>query len=416
MKTRPRPLALAELGIALMLLVVLLAACGGGTTTAALYHCPMHPTYVSDKPGDCPICLMKLVPIEPDDTMKTGGAIPPEGYSTVRVSADGLQLAGIQTAPAVSDTAGRSIRAVGIVKADETRVHQVNTRVAGWVQKLPVNFTGQFVRRGDPLLTVYSPELMASQEEYLRSLEATRRFEHSSLPEVRKGAQELMHSARKRLLLFDVPESFIKNIEQTGQPESDVTLRAPATGYVTGKDILAGARIEPGMRLYTIADLSRVWIEADVYESEASLVRLGSKAVVTLPFDPAFIREAPVSYVYPTLNPMTRTLRIRLELDNPGMTLKPDMFADVAITVETGQGVVIPDDAILDSGIRKIVFVETGPGTFEPREIRMGVRSAGVAQVLSGVAVGERVVVKANFLLDSESRLRSAIGAHGGHQ
>ena len=450
------------LGIVILLLTGALAACGGGSGPHVMYHCPMHPTYVSDHPGDCPICNMKLVPIE--DAAATGTTAPPietkaraesatlyhcpmhpnyisdrpgqcpichmdlvpmgapdespgnaaataspEGYSTVRASADAVRLAGVQTAVAVRDSLDRTVRAAGVVRADETRLHQVNTRVSGWVESLAVNFNGQFVRRGDPLLTLYSPELLGSQEEYLRSREAVGRLEGSSLPEVRDGAKELLDASRNRLLLFDAPESLIRNIERTGVPQHSVTLEAPATGYVMGKAISSGARIEPGTTLFVIADLSRVWVEADVYEYEAPGIALGSKAIVTLPYAPSYRREARVSYVYPTLDATTRTLRVRVELPNPDLTLRPDMFADVALTTESGQGVIIPDDAILDSGTRRIVFVETAPGTFEPREILLGVRSDGRAQILRGVAVGERVVVHANFLLDSESRLRAAI-------
>jgi RND family efflux transporter MFP subunit len=462
MNTERRPARSATLVLLLMLAAGLLWACGGDPREPAVWHCPMHPTYVADGPGDCPICNMKLVPVEGAagaGRVEAGGAAartaagyrcpthpayasdrpgrcpvcgmdlepveeprrdpgrpaePPAGYSVVRASGDAVRLAGVRTAAAVRDTVVRTVRAVGIVRPDETRVRQVNTRISGWVEKLSVDFTGQFVRAGDPLLTVYSPELAASQEEYLRALEAVRRFETSSLPEVRRGAQDLLQTARTRLLLFDVPESLLAALERTGAPQHGVTLEAPSTGFVTGKEILAGARVDPGMSLFTIADLSRVWVEADVYEYEASLIERGSEAVVTLPYDPAFRREVPVAYVYPTLDPATRTLRVRVELPNPGLRLRPDMFADVEIRVERGGGTVIPDDAILDSGARRIVFVETEPGTFEPREVAVGVRSGGRAQILSGVEVGERVVVRANFLLDSESRLRAAIAGFTG--
>lgn len=465
MTPRMRTVTFPVLGVLLLLVAGALVACGGGSGESVMYHCPMHPTYVSDHPGDCPICNMSLVPIEEAATaanasppqgaprdgeaavqyhcpmhptyisdrpgecpichmdlvpIETAGAprgsaaagMPPEGYSVVHASTEALRLAGVQTAVAVRDSVDRSVRAAGVVKADETRLHQVNTRVSGWVETLAVNFTGQFVQRGSPLLTLYSPELLGSQEEYLRTRDAVARLEESSLPEVRSGTRELLAAARNRLLLLDAPESLIRSIEETGVARHSVTLEAPATGYVTGKDVTAGARIEPGMTLFVISDLSRVWVEADVYEFEASRIALGAKAVVTLPYAPTYRREARVSYVYPTLDPVTRTVRVRVELPNPDLTLRPDMLADVAITAESGQGVIIPDDAILDSGTRRIVFVETDAGTFDPREITLGVRSEGRAQVLAGVAAGERVVVRANFLLDSESRLRAAIAGH----
>ena len=381
------------------------------------YHCPMHPTYISDRPGSCPICHMNLVPIEAVRPSTPPSTSLPEGYSVVEASPNAVFLSGIQTVAAELDTVERNVRAVGTVRADETRIHQVNTRFDGWVRRLSANFTGQFVRRGDPLLTVYSPELLASQEEYLNSLEAVRRFEASRLPEVQMGASDLLDASRSRLLLFGVPEALIALIESTGEAQPDVVLEAPATGYITGKEVFVGARIEPGMTLFTISDLSSVWIEAEIYEYEAQLVSLGSRATVSLPYDSSFDREGRVTYVYPTLDPMTRTIRVRLELENSDLTLKPDMFANVWILAEQAYGVIIPDDAILDSGTRQIVFVMSAPGVFEPREIRAGIRSAGTAQILSGVAAGEQVVVRANFLLDSESRLRAAIsGMPVGHQ
>jgi multidrug efflux pump subunit AcrA (membrane-fusion protein) len=462
MTTKSRSAAFA-LGPLIVLVAVVLAACGRGADESVLYHCPMHPTYVSDHPGDCPICNMKLVPVEGSGGSVAGrgdegvsyhcpmhptyvsdhagecpichmalvptekseanagdasaSAAPPEGWSVVHATPQAVHLAGVQTVAAVHDTVSRTVRAVGVVRADETRVHQVNTRISGWVEELSVNFTGQFVRAGDSLLTVYSPELLASQEEYLNALGAAPAFERSSLPEVRKGARELLASARARLLLLGVPERLIRSIELSGMAEHRVVLEAPATGYVTGKEIFAGAQIEPGMLLFTIADLSRVWIEADVYEFEASAIRRGAQTVITLPYDPGFRRAASITYVAPTLDPATRTLRVRVELTNADMALRPEMFANVEIRAESGAGVVIPDDAILDSGTRRIVFVETDAGTFEPREITPGVRSDGRAQVLAGVDVGDRVVVRANFLLDSESRLRAAISNFaGGHQ
>lgn len=429
-----------------------LAGCGGGDAGGdATYHCPMHPTYVADHPGDCPICNMSLVaveeaepaataapvaaerwhcPMHPSYVSDRAGRCPicsmdlvpireagdagaaPAGYSVVRAPEDAVRLAGVRTVAAVRDTIVRDVRAAGVVRADETRIHQVNTRVSGWVEELFVAFTGQSVRAGEPLLRLYSPELLASQEEYLRAREAERRLEGSPLEEARRGARELALAARTRLLLYEVPESLLAAIERTGVPQHSVTLEAMTSGHVTAMGIAAGARVEPGTTLFVIADLSRVWVEADVYEYEAPLVVRGAPAVVTLPYDPGFRREASVSYVYPTLDPATRTLRVRVELPNPDLALRPDMFADVRIRAEDATGVVVPDDAILDTGARRIVFVETAPGTFVPREVAVGIRGDGRAQILSGVAEGEAVVVRANFLLDSESRIRAVLAGH----
>jgi multidrug efflux pump subunit AcrA (membrane-fusion protein) len=462
---RTMPL-LVLLLIGLLGLGILAVGCGrttGRGTSAsaqrAQYHCPMHPTYVSDRPGDCPICGMKLVPIKPagaagkaaEAPATTTGAAGPrrvlfyrnpmdpsvtspvpmkdpmgmdyvpvysdevpaasgvEGHASVEVSPDELRLAGLRTTVARKGTLARTIRTVGDVKADETRVSQVHTKISGWVEKLFVNSSGQAVRQGQPLLSIYSPELLATQQEFLRARETADRFAASDVPDVRRGGADLLESARRRLMLFDVPRSFIETLEKTGQPQRTVTLEAPASGFVTSKDVFAGAQIEPGMTLFTVTDLSRVWVEGEVYEYEAPLVRLGQKARVTLAYDPSRTYTGRISYVYPYLNTDSRTLRVRFEFDNPDLALKPGMYANVELEAQAVEGILIPDAAILDTGPRQIVYVKTGEGRYEPRQVTVGVRSDGQSQILSGVKAGEAVVDRANFLLDSESRLRAAI-------
>ncbi|MFY9821300.1 MAG: efflux RND transporter periplasmic adaptor subunit, partial [Thermoanaerobaculia bacterium] len=303
----------------------------------------------------------------------------------------------------------RATRAAGLVVADETRVRHVQTRMSGWVEKLYVNATGQLVRAGQPLLSLYSPALLATQEEFLRARETSARFAGSALPEVRRGGEDLVTAARRRLELLDVPAGVITRLEQTGIAQRAITLTAPATGYVTAKSVFEGQQVQPGMDLFTLADLSRVWVEADVYPFEASAVRLGQKAVVKLPYGTGAERTGRIAYVYPTLDPQSRTLKVRIELPNPGLALKPGMYVDVAPDQESAEGIVVPDSAVIDTGVRQLVFVEKG-GSFEPRDVRVGSRSDGKAVILSGVAAGERVAVRANFLLDSESRLRAALG------
>jgi RND family efflux transporter MFP subunit len=454
------------------------AGCGGKgeksatATKAAKYYCPMHPTYVSDRHGDCPICNMKLVPVgdekaaaehveaaEPsgsagerkilfyrnpmnpdvtspvpmkdemgmdyvpvysDEVSSAPGDI--EGYATLTLTPEKIRLAGVQTASAERGGASRIVRTVGTVTADETRVRRVTTKISGYVEKLYVNFTGQEVRRGQPVLSIYSPELLASQEELLRAKEAAARAAVSSDPEARRRGEDLLDAARRRLALFDVPESFVSEVEAGGVPRREVTLLAPVSGYITAKETYEGAQVEPGMPLYTVTDLSRVWIEAQVYEYEAPSVRVGQQAALTLPYDPSARFEGQVSYINPYLEPESRTLTVRFEFANPGIALKPGMFVNVDLEVPGGEGVTVPSDAVLDTGIRQIVFVEQGGGVFQPRQVSVGSRSAGRAQILSGVAEGERVVVRANFLLDSESRMRAGISSasekhdHGGAQ
>lgn len=433
------------------------------------YTCGMHPWIVQDQPGDCPICGMTLTKIEeqpgaaapaapaarseaddffaeesppkkgerkllfyrnPMDPMVTsptpkkdemgmdyvpvyadevqaGAAV--EGLATVRVGEESLKLAGVQTAPAVRETVARTVRTVGIIVPDETRIRHVHTKIEGWVEKLHVNFTGETVRAGQPILSLYSPELLATQQEYLKARETAAKFAASSSPDVKSLGEELQQSARRRLELFDVPRSFVAHLEKTGTPQKSVTLNAPVSGYVTAKDVFEGQKVEPGMELFTVTDLSRVWIEADLYEYEAGAVKVGQPATLALAYQPGVELKGRVAYVFPYLSPESRTLKVRFDFPNPKLVLKPQMYADVSLALAAARGVTVPDSALIDTGVRKVAFVETAPGTFEPREVKVGVRGDGKAQVLAGVKEGEKVVVKANFLLDSESRLRAAL-------
>jgi RND family efflux transporter MFP subunit len=371
------------------------------------YYCPMHPEYTSDKPGTCPICNMSLVKNEREKEEKTA----PKAASPA--PDEGHRLAGVQTAVAERETLTRTTRAVGLVVADETRVRRVQTKVSGWVEKLHVSATGQPVRAGQPLLSLYSPQLLATQEEFLRARKSAERFGESSLPEVRQGGAELLAAARRRLELFDVPRSLIARLERTGQAERTVTLTAPVSGFVTGKEVFEGQEVQPGMDLFTVSDLSRVWVEADFYEIESRSLKIGQTAAVSLPNDPGVRLRGRVTLVYPTLDPQSRTLKARIEFANPGLVLKPGMYVDVTPDLETQEGVVIPDSAVLDTGVRQVVFVEKN-GDFVPREVRVGSRGDGKALILQGVEAGERVAVRANFLLDSEARLRDAVARGDG--
>lgn len=401
----------------LLLLVLPLSGCSGEPDDAhARWHCPMHPTYTSDRPGDCPICGMRLVPSDPSDPAARAADAetapsPVPGLAQVVASEAGLQLAGVRTEPARRERLARTTRTVGRVTADERRVRHVHTKIAGWVEKLHVNFSGQEVRAGQPILALYSPELLASQEEYLRARRAADRFATSTLPEVQRGAADLVAAARRRLELYDVPPGFLATLEQTGQAQRAVTLRAPASGFVSAKQVLEGMAVEPGMELFTLTDLSHVWVEADFYESEAPLLRLGQRAKVQSPYDPSLTLAGEITFIAPTLAPETRTLGVRLELANRAGQLKPGMFVDITVPLSSGEGVTVPEDAVIDSGLRQVVFVEVTPGTFEPREVRVTLRGSGRALLASGVLEGERVASRANFLLDADSKLRAALTA-----
>jgi membrane fusion protein, copper/silver efflux system len=332
-----------------------------------------------------------------------------EGLASVTLEGRGIALAGVQTATAVRGGVRRTVRTVGRIVPDETAVSHVHTKVGGYVEKLHVNFSGQHVRAGSPLLDLYSPEILATEEELLGALASEARISAVADPSARESAAGMVAAARRRLQLFDVPAAVIAAIEREGRSRRAVTLTAPASGFVTSKGIVEGQQVDPGTELYTITDLARVWVEADLYEQEARAARVGQEASLSLPYDPDLRLVGKVTYVLPVLDPQTRTLKVRLEFPNPDVALKPGMFGDVTFTLEAAEGVSIPESAIIDSGTRQVVFVGLGQGRFEPRVVRLGVRGEGRAEVLSGVQAGEQVVVRANFLLDSESRLRALV-------
>lgn len=370
-----------------------------------VYQCPMHHEVISDKPSKCPICGMDLVLVETAGGKDEKSAVP--GHADIAITQEGRRLAGVQVAEAKIEKIGRSIRTVGTVVPDETRVRHVHTKIAGTIEKLFVNFTGQLVREGEPVLTIYSPELLSSQEEYIQSLNAAKEFAVSSVADVRKSGEQLVAAARKRLELFDVPADLISEIEKTGKAKRTVTLMSPAKGFVMTKNIFEGHKVDPDTELFIVTDLSKIWIEAVIYESEAQLVKVGRKAAFTMPYDTSKEFTGTVSYIYPYLNSDSRTLKVRFDFDNPKNMLKPGMFVNLFMASETVQGVAVPDTAVVDTGVRQIVYVETGDNSFSARAVTVLMRSEGLAIIKEGIKEGEKVAVKGNFLLDSESRIQS---------
>ena len=376
--------------------------CPGGA--APLYwKAPMDPTYVRDKPGKSPMG-MDLVPHCP-----VAGGAPAEGV--IRIDPAMVQSIGVLTAPVEKRDLARKVRAVGRVDYDERLVDHVHTKVQGWVEKLYVEFEGQMVKRGQPLLEIYSPELVSTQEELLVAARYRDTTEESPFHDVSEGGQALFDATRRRLELWDIRERDIQKLLETGQVKKTLTLQAPTGGVVTHMKVRKGMEVGTKSHLYTIADLSRVWIYANLYEYELPWIAVGQRGVAELSYMPGVTFEGEVTYVYPFLEPKTRTVRVRLELPNPDLILKPEMFANVTIETRTQTDVlVIPDEAVIRSGTRSLAIVALDAGRFEPRELTLGLDSGdGWLEVRSGLQQGERVVTSGQFLIDSESRLQEAV-------
>ena len=338
---------------------------------------------------------------------------PPVGLARAEVNVDPRrqQLIGVRTAVVERRTLTMPIRAVGTVRYDETRLFDVNVKVAGWIEKLYVDYTGKFIEPGDPLFTIYSPELLTTQQEYLLALESRDQLHDSQIPDAWDYADRIAEAARRRLALWDLPADEIRALEERREPKRTMLFRTPVGGFVIEKHAVQGQHVTPGMSLYRVADLSVVWVEADVYERELSLVREGAPATVTVDAYPEDRVHGRVIYIYPYVEERTRTVRVRLELPNPRGRLKPGMYADVTLDAVLGEGVVVPVNALLDSGAEQHVFVAQGDGYFEPRPVVVGRRLGESIQILEGLEDGETVATSATFFIDSESQMRAAL--HG---
>lgn len=334
--------------------------------------------------------------------------------NVMTVSPERLQSIGVKFALAERRSLDRTIRTVGRVEVDERRLAHVHLKLEGWIDELRVNYTGERVQRGQMLFTLYSPELVATQQEYLLALKGKKLLGESEFPEAAAGAHSLLDVTRQRLRLWDITEDHIRDLEHTSKVLKTLPIHSPITGTVIKKVALAGMRVGPGDELYTIADLSRIWITADIYEYELPLIKMGQTATVTLSYDPATILQGRVAFIYPTLDPQTRTAKVRFELDNPSEQLKPEMYANVELHIPLGTRLVIPREAILESGERQVIFIHHGGGKLEWRTVKLGARAGDWVEVTEGIAEGDHVVTSANFLLDSESRLKAAVGGMQG--
>ena len=349
------------------------------------------------------------------ESLQKEGKMVEVAPGTVQISPERQQLIGVRIGTVEKRPLKKVIRTNGRVEFDEKRLATISPKIGGWIEELYVDFTGAPVKKGAPLLTLYSPELVSTQEEYLAALRARQELAASPYPEVAASGNALVESARRRLRLWDISEEQIRELEQTGQVRKSLTLYSPYGGIVLEKMAFKGMRVEPGMALYKLADLSVVWLIADIYEYELPLIRLGQQASIHLSYLPGEAFTGKAVFIYPYLDAQTRTARVRFEFANPHGKLKPEMYAGVEITIRLGDKVTVPEGAIIDTGIRKVAIVEKGAGYFEPRDVKLGTKAGDYYEVLDGLKVGERVVTSANFLIDSESKLKEAVGG-AGHQ
>ena len=334
--------------------------------------------------------------------------MPAASSGAVVIPAVFKQLIGVRSAPAARATLEQEIRTVGTVGYDERGFTQVTLKISGWVREVFVNSIGRPVRKGEPLFTLYSPDLLITQDEYLLALKTQAQLAASPLGEAKANAAALVASARERLRLWDLTDEQIIALERRGKAEPSLTVYAPASGIVLKREAVPGKYVEPGTTLYEVADLSTVWVSADIYESEVKAVALNQPASVTLTAYPGETFRGTVAYIYPMLNTEARTVRVRLELPNPGLKLKPGMFGNVRLQTEVVKTLVVPKEAVLETGLRQLVFMDRGQGRYEPASVTLGRRSQDDVEVLEGLKEGDQIVTSANFLLDAESKLTSA--------
>jgi RND family efflux transporter MFP subunit len=427
----------------------------GAAGRRVLYYIdPMHPAYTSDQPGVAPDCGMTLEPVYADETTGTSGhaghtilyyqdpqdrkyhadkpGLNPETGNTlepvyaesiampkpgaITVSPERQQLIGVKFSTVERNSETRSIRAVGKVTYDETRVAHVHTRIDGWIEKVFVDFTGDFVKKGEPLLTIYSPEMLASQQELLLAARARELMRNNPLASAAQHGDSLFEAAKRRLQLWQLSDEQIEHVLTTGQPIASVTLFAPASGFVSERKAFPNQKVTPDSDLYTITDLSRIWIVADVFESDITAIRIGDPAYVSFTGGNAPSLAARVSYIQPQVDPVTRTLKVRLEAGNPALRMKPEMFVNVEFGIKSAAQLVVPAEAVLDTGDRQTVFVDLGDGYLEPRQVVVGDRFGDRVAITHGLAAGERVVSSGTFLIDSESQLKAAATGVGAPQ
>lgn len=360
------------------------------------FYCPMAAEHVQEEPGKCPLCGMKLVEKKPQ---ATASAAPVPGLTTVAITAETRQRMGLKLGTVEKRALTGAVRTSARIVVNETRQHRVTTKIEGWVDKLFVATTGEAIKKGDPLLTLYSPDLVSAQAEYLIAVAGVKTH----------GGDSLLAASRRRFELWDISDEQIDRLEKSGKAEKYLTLYAPASGWVTERMVLAGQKIMPGEPLMVISDLTEIWADADIYQSDLPHVKVGIPVEVTLPYWPGQVFTGKVSFISPTLNPLTRTLNARLEIHNPDLLLKPEMYATATLKLEHGEKLAVPTTAVLFTGTRNVAFRDVGDGHLAPAELKLGARSGDYYEVLEGLSEGDKVVVSANFLVDSESSMKAAV-------
>ncbi len=423
--------------IAIPLMVIILASATGGgwflwqkkhsgtateqkaTQAKQLYTCAMHPFIIKDKPGTCPICGMEL--LKKIDGAAGGGVQTAEQKQLaemlghVSMSANQRIMANVATVAAKQATLNKEINAVGIVQFDQSRQAKVTAWIAGRIDKLNVNTVGAYVSTDKPVAEIYSPDLLATQQEYLLAVKSREQLKDSPIPSISQNGEGLVASAKQRLMLYGVKESQIAELEKAGKPNIRLPIYTPLSGVVIEKMVQQGQYVNTGEVLFNIADLSRVWVEIDVFENEVPYVRVGQQVEIRSAVEHGAIFNGRISFVYPFHDPKTHTVKARVEMPNPGYRLKPDMFVNAIIRVPLVKGIVVPVTAVIDTGKRQLVWVEMSPGMFEPREVQVGERIDDKVQILSGIKAGDKVAVSGSYLIDSESQLKGGSQDHSQH-
>ena len=402
------------------------------------YTCPMHPEIVSDQPGKCPICGMNLekvpepsapAPTEGDMANMPGmtastdhsqpsasdmGRSPVPGLVPVTIEPQRLQLIGVRTGTVEHRSLDGSLKIVGFITPDETRLTNLHLRFSGWVKKLNVDQTGQLVKEGEKLLSVYSQELFQAEQDYIVAHQSLNRGSNDN--DLKSTRRNLLDAARQRLELLGVPSDELARLDTAGAPNSEMWVRSPFSGYVLEKNVVEGQYIGPDQNIFSIVDLSNIWVLADVYERDLGKVKIGQKVRMTSTAYPGEPFDGKVGFMYPAVSEQTRTLKIRMEFANPALQLRPGMYAEVELEGSGGPVLAVPADAVMDGGDLQYAFVVHNGTHFEPRLLTIGRRSNDLMEVLSGLSEGELVITSANFLIDSESRLKAAIAGMGGTQ